>query len=66
MRPNRRGPCAAELLSNPTKGPDNVATCTGSATLNDLTAGTYYVAAVYSGDDVDTTSTSPVVTIVVS
>jgi hypothetical protein len=43
-----------------------VAACTGSAALNDLTAGTYYVAAVYSGDDVDTTSTSPVVTIVVS
>jgi hypothetical protein len=57
--------CAAELLSNPTKGAENVATCSGSATLNDLAAGTYYVAAVYSGDDVDTTSTSPVVTIVI-
>jgi hypothetical protein len=44
--------CAAANLTNPTKGEDNVATCTAT-----FAAGTYTINAVYSGDDVNLTST---------
>jgi hypothetical protein len=52
--------CAAVLPTDPTKGKDNVATCTTT-----LTANTYTIKAVYSGDDVNLTSTGTV-TLVVS
>ena len=50
--------CAAVPLKTFT-APNNVATCTGSATLNALKAGTYTISAVYSGDVVNVGSTSP-------
>ena len=55
--------CAAELLLTFTGPPDfyNVATCTDT-----LHAGTYYVTAVFSGDDTNKGSTSPVHKLVVS
>jgi large repetitive protein len=46
------GGCGDANLTNPTKGEDNVATCTTT-----LAAGTYTINAVYSGDDVNLTST---------
>jgi hypothetical protein len=49
--------CAAVPLTTFT-APNNVATCTGSATLNALKAGTYTISAVYSGDVVNEVSTS--------
>jgi hypothetical protein len=49
--------CEAITLAN-SGGADNVATCTGSSTLNGLTAGSYTITAIYSGDDVNLTSTS--------
>lgn len=53
--------CTDLALANPTKGGDNVATCTANATLNGLTAGTTYdVTAQFSGDPVNVGSTSPV------
>jgi hypothetical protein len=55
--------CAARLLRTFTGPPHfyNVARCTDT-----LTAGTYYVTAVYSGDRTNVTSTSPVHKLVVS
>lgn len=52
--------CVGLALSDPTKGPNNTATCTVM-----LTANTYTINAVYSGDDVNLTSTGTV-TLVVS
>jgi hypothetical protein len=50
--------CAGMLLTGFT-APNNTVTCTGSATLNALKkGGSYVVSAVYSGDDVNVTSTS--------
>jgi Bacterial Ig-like domain (group 3) len=57
--------CAAEALTTFT-APDNVATCTGSKTLNALAAGTYTISAVFSGDVVNEGSTSAVGTLVIS
>jgi hypothetical protein len=37
---------------------DNTYTCTGNTDLNGLAAGTYYISATYSGDDVDVASNS--------
>jgi Bacterial Ig-like domain (group 3) len=52
--------CTELPLANPTKGGDNVATCTANATLNGLTASTTYdVTAVFSGDPTNVGSTSP-------
>ena len=48
--------CAAVPLATFT-APNNVATCTNSATLNALAAGTYTIRAVYSGDLVNVGST---------
>jgi hypothetical protein len=52
--------CAGQLLTTFTGPPDNdnVFTCTGVAALNDLPAGTYYIAAVFSGDPVNVGSNS--------
>jgi len=52
--------CAGQLLTTFTGPPDNdnVYTCTGVAALNDLPAGTYYIAAVFSGDPVNVGSNS--------
>jgi large repetitive protein len=44
--------CGAVSPTDPSKGEDNVATCTTT-----LAAGTYTINAVYSGDDVNLTST---------
>ncbi|HTS99199.1 MAG TPA: Ig-like domain-containing protein [Streptosporangiaceae bacterium] len=52
--------CVAVSPTDPSKGEDNVATCTTT-----LAAGTYTINAVYSGDDVNLTSTGTV-TLVVS
>lgn len=50
--------CAGMLLTGFT-APNNTVTCDGSATLNALKkGGSYVVSAVYSGDDVNLTSTS--------
>jgi len=57
--------CGAQPLSSfdATTG-NNSATCTGNAELNGLAAGTtVYVSAVYSGDPVNVTSTSPTITL---
>jgi hypothetical protein len=43
--------CGAVGLTDPSKGPDNVATCADT-----LATGSYTVTAVYSGDDVNITS----------
>jgi hypothetical protein len=60
--------CTKQLLSSFDTGTgDNVATCgPANATLNALTAGTYYVTAVYSGDTVNVGSTSEQFTLTVS
>jgi large repetitive protein len=57
--------CAAVSLTTFT-APNNIATCTGSATLNGLKAGTYYITALFSGDPVNVESTSPQFTLTLS
>jgi hypothetical protein len=57
--------CAAVSLTTFT-APNNIAACTGSATLNGLKAGTYYITAVFSGDPVNVQSTSPQFTLTLS
>lgn len=54
---------AAVLLTTFTGAPDfnNVATCTGSNMLNGLAKGTYYISAVFSGDDVNEPSSTTMV-----
>jgi Bacterial Ig-like domain (group 3) len=54
---------AAVLLTTFTGAPDfnNVATCTGSPTLNGLAKGTYFISAVFSGDDVNEPSSTTTV-----
>ncbi len=49
--------CAAVALTT-FDAPDNVATCTGSKTLDALKAGTYTISAVFSGDVVNEGSAS--------
>jgi hypothetical protein len=52
--------CAGQLLTTFTGAPDydNTFTCTGNKDLNGLAAGTYYISAVYSGDQSDVASNS--------
>jgi Bacterial Ig-like domain (group 3) len=52
--------CAGQVPNVFTGPPsnENTFTCTGNTDLNDLAAGTYYISAVYSGDDVDLASNS--------
>jgi hypothetical protein len=57
--------CAAESLTTFT-APNNIAACTGSATLNGLKAGTYYITAVFSGDPTNVESTSAQFTLTLS
>jgi hypothetical protein len=57
--------CAAVSLTTFT-APNNIAACTGSATLNGLKAGTYYITAVFSGDPVNVESTSAQFTLTLS
>lgn len=54
---------AAVVLTTFTGAPDynNVATCTGSSMLNGLAKGTYYISAVFSGDDVNEPSSTTTV-----
>jgi hypothetical protein len=55
------GPTAAAVLLTTFTGvPDlnNIATCTGSTDLNNLKAGTYFISAVFSGDDVNEPSST--------
>jgi Bacterial Ig-like domain (group 3) len=51
---------AAVVLTTFTGAPDynNVATCTSSSMLNGLAKGTYYISAVFSGDDVNEPSST--------
>jgi len=53
----------AVLLTTFTGAPDfnNVATCTGSSMLNGLAKGTYFISAVFSGDDVNEPSSTTTV-----
>jgi hypothetical protein len=51
--------CASVSLTTFDAGTgNNNAICTGNAALNALTAGTYYITALFSGDDVNVKSTS--------
>lgn len=59
--------CAAVSLTTFDAGTgNNVAACTGSATLNGLKAGTYYITALFSGDPVNVESTSQQFTLTLS
>jgi len=59
--------CAAVSLTTFDVGTgNNNAICTGNATLNALSAGTYFIAAVFSGDDVNVKSTSAQFTLVLT